>query len=114
MAKKKRGPYRKRRPKPCILVECDRRHYAKGLCRSHWAHRQRTGDLDLKPQGPLWTKAEDEIILELPEYPTGRAKHKVVEEVATLLGRSSNAAAERRSRLKKIKPLCDRADDSTA
>ena len=100
MTEKKRGPYRKRRPEPCIVKGCAGVFYAKGLCRGHWARWRRTGDLNLKPQGRRWSEAEDNILLALPSYPSGRARHRVVEQVAALLGRSSNAATERRKRIK--------------
>ena len=90
--------YRKGPPKPCILVGCERRHYAKGLCRSHWAHRQRTGDLNLKPQR-RWTEAEDEILLAVPSYPSGRAEDFTVTDLAADLGRTRDAVTSRRHKL---------------
>ena len=101
MTGKKRGPYRTRGPSTCILIGCEGRHYAKGLCRPHYRHQRRTGNTDdMRPLRRRWSEVEDRIILDLPEYPSGRARHRTVEEIAALIGRSSNGTAERRKRLK--------------
>ena len=94
MTEKKRGP------RICSVEGCERHHYAKGWCRPHYSHHQRTGNLNMRPLRRRWSKVEDRLILDLPEYPTGRAKHKTVKEIAALLGRSSGSTAERRKRLK--------------
>ena len=99
MTEKKRGPYRKRWPRTCIVQGCEGVFYAKGLCRGHWARWRRTGDLELEPRGTLWTKEEDHLILSIPTYPSGHAKHKAIHRVAEKLGRTVASASERRSRL---------------
>ena len=99
MTGKKRGPYRKRWPRNCIVKGCEGVFYAKGLCRGHWARWRRTGDLELRPRGRIWTKEEDFLILSIPTYPSGHAKHKAIHRVAEKLGRTILSATERRSRL---------------
>ena len=99
MTQKNRGPYRKRLPRTCIVKECNGVFYAKGLCRGHWARWRRTGDLELRPRGRVWTKEEDFLILSIPTFPSGRAKHRAVIRVAEKLGRTILSATERRSRL---------------
>ena len=99
MTEKNRGPYRKRLPRTCIVVGCAGVFYAKGLCRGHWARWRRTGDLELRPRGRIWTKEEDFLILSIPTYPSGQAKHRAVIRVAEKLGRTILSATERRSRL---------------
>ena len=89
------------RSKPCSVPGCPAvKHYAKSLCRPHWARMRRSGDFDLQDRGEPWTPGEDAILMDLPTTRNGRrAEDFTVTDLAADLGRTRAAVTSRRHKL---------------
>ena len=84
----------------CSVAGCDRKFYAKSLCRPHWARMRRSGDLNLRDRGRPWTPGEDAILMDLPTTRNGRrAEDFTVTDLAADLGRTRAAVTSRRHKL---------------
>ena len=80
----------------CEIEGCDRPRRALGLCSTHHSQYRRRGTATpIRLKADPWTAREDEALLAVERYETGRARQGEFVHVAILLGRSEQACRTR-------------------